>query len=348
MIGEDMNRVRGNNKQAGMASFMVTTVLILVISLIIIGFSQVARRNMREALDRQLNAQAFYAAESGVNAAVAVIQSKVSNGQLPLPKTDCTDYANYPEVKLSGDDVKVSCMLVDTQLGSMFYDQVTESAPTVVPVVPATAGTSIGQLTLTWRNKTGGANASQGCPSAGSPSYTLPARGSWSCGHGILRTDLAPQPSGSSPQALTSFFYPHRVNGTITSASAPVYASNIASGKVMGHCSDADNDPKCIVSISGLNAPIYYLNLRSIYRNSTVTVSGLDTTGTPLEFKGQVIIDVTAKAQDVLKRIQVRVPLMPQNTSTTPAYGVESSGSVCKRFAVEPNYYASDPVAGCP
>lgn len=348
MIGVDMNRVRGNHKQAGMASFMVTTVLILVISLIIIGFSQVARRNMREALDRQLNAQAFYAAESGVNSAVAVIQSKVSSGELPLPKTDCNDYVNYPEVRLSGDEVKVTCMLVDTQLGTMLYDQVTENAPTVVPVVPATAGANIGQLTLTWRNKTGGANASQNCPSAGAPSYTLPTRTNWACGHGMLRTDIASQPDGTADPSLTSFFYPHRVGGTVTAASAPVYVDEFVNGKVMGHCSDAGNDPKCMVSISGLDAPVYYMNLRSIYRDSTVTVSGLDTNGTPLEFKGQVMIDVTAKAQDVLKRIQVRVPLLPQNTSTTPAYGVESSGSVCKRFAVEPNYYATDPAAGCP
>lgn len=45
--------------------FMITIVMMVVISLIVVGFTQVANRNRRQSLDRQLSTQAFYVAESG-------------------------------------------------------------------------------------------------------------------------------------------------------------------------------------------------------------------------------------------------------------------------------------------
>lgn len=343
-----MSSKQGNKSEAGLASFMVTTVLIMVISLIIIGFTQVTRRNQQEALDRQLNSQAFYAAESGINAAISVIQKKVSSGQDPPVKSTCNDFSNYPDIELSGTDVEVTCLLVETNLANMYYDTVTEDAPTVAALLPAT-NVNIGSLTLTWRNSTGGPNASSTCNSAGAPNYNLPVRGGgsgWQCGLGLLRTDLSPQPQGGSGTAMSSFFYPHRVGGTVTPATAPTIDYASKGGLAMGHCSDADNDPKCMATINGLDAPIYYINLRSIYRNSTVTINGFDTAGNPLRFKGQVTIDVTAKAQDVLKRLQVRVPTMPQPTSTIPANAIETTDSLCKRFSVFPGYYSND--IACP
>src|SRR3954464_6641054 len=83
------------NSEAGMASFLIVMILMLVITLIVIGFAQVTRRNSREALDRQLSSQAFYAAESGVNVTTNAIISHVNTyglGSLPT-KTACgSDY----------------------------------------------------------------------------------------------------------------------------------------------------------------------------------------------------------------------------------------------------------------
>ena len=59
----------------GLVSFMITIIMMLVITLIVIGFTQVSNRNRRESLDRQLSTQAFYAAESGVNEALKVLRT---------------------------------------------------------------------------------------------------------------------------------------------------------------------------------------------------------------------------------------------------------------------------------
>jgi Tfp pilus assembly protein PilX len=58
---------QSTSRQAGMVSIMVTMILMVVLSLIVIGFAQIARRNSRQSLDRQLSTSAFYAAEAGVN-----------------------------------------------------------------------------------------------------------------------------------------------------------------------------------------------------------------------------------------------------------------------------------------
>jgi hypothetical protein len=319
----------------------VTTVLILIISLIVIGFSQVARRNQREALDRQLSTQAFYAAESGVNAAVAVIRAKVANGGLPDTKNTCGPDVNYPAVQLDGTQVRVTCLLVDSEVDSLFYTAVTENSPTVVPVISAN-GTPISKLTLTWRSKSGGATPSSNCTGGG-----FTTRGAWLCGQGVLRTDLAALPNGNTDSAMSTFFNPQLYGGTLNDTTAPTVDYNSRGGLITAYCVNGA-DPRCMASITNLNRPVYYMNLRSIYRDSTVSITGVDAGGNRIDFTGQVMIDSTARAQDVLRRIQVRVPMSPRESSNIPAYGIETSDTLCKRYAVEPGYYASDPANPCP
>lgn len=337
-------RVQSNEK--GMASLAVTTVLILVISLIIIGFSQVARRNQRETLDRQLSTQAYYAAESGVNKAVAMIRGKVMSGSLPNDKTSCGPDANYPGVhQLNGEDVEITCLLVSTRVNDLEYTGVGENAPTVVPIV-AENGAVINRLVLTWRNPIGGTTPSSTClPSGGA--YTLTSKTSWSCGHGMLRTDLTTAPSGdATDRAISTFFYPHQ-RATVNATTAPQIPLSQNGGLVEGYCSDAGGDPKCMAVITGLDAPVYYMSLRSIYRTSSVTIEAQTVGGASVRLIGQALIDVTARSQDVLRRIQVRVPLEAREESGIPAHAIQSTSSICKRYSVYPAYYNQDPAVTC-
>src|ERR1700761_8288581 len=75
-----VKRIRRDEQ--GMVSILVTMIMVIVISLIVIGFAEVSRRNQREALDNQLSTQAYYAAESGVNAAVQYFSDHPSNTAL--------------------------------------------------------------------------------------------------------------------------------------------------------------------------------------------------------------------------------------------------------------------------
>ena len=68
-----MNIKQLKNNEQGLVAIVVTLIIMLVLTLIVTGFAQLARREQREALDRQLASQALYAAESGVNAAEAAV-----------------------------------------------------------------------------------------------------------------------------------------------------------------------------------------------------------------------------------------------------------------------------------
>ena len=63
--------------QRGFAAIVVALVLILVLSLLTIGFAELMRHEQRSALDKQLSSQAYYAAESGVNDAVSAAASNL-------------------------------------------------------------------------------------------------------------------------------------------------------------------------------------------------------------------------------------------------------------------------------
>lgn len=333
MTGDNMGNIqKWMRSEAGMASFMVTTVLILVVGLIIIGFSQVARRNQRETLDRQLSTQAFYAAESGVNNAYAIIKDKLSRGQLPPAKDTCGADANYPAISLdSSAGVEVTCLLVDTEMDNLHYNGVTERSATIVPII--STGSNIASITFTWRPA-----MANGDPSSNCANGQFPTRGSWNCPHGVLRAEIASRPNDSNNMnaGMSTFFRPRHAS------LSPIPTMNSDSGLLTAACSDADGDPRCIARISGLNASEYYVNLRSIYKESTVTVSAQDAAGNDIALRGQAIIDVTAKAQDVLRRIQVRVPLKIGSKDTLPVYAIESTDSICKRFAVFPDDYYED------
>jgi len=70
-------------------------------------------------------------------------------------------------------------------------------------------------------------------------------------------------------------------------------------------------------------------------------VDGTNASG-GISFKdAQAIIDATGKAQDVLRRVQVTVPLQ-QYSSVIPEGAVQSTASVCKQFSTYSGYYQSN------
>jgi len=72
-------------------------------------------------------------------------------------------------------------------------------------------------------------------------------------------------------------------------------------------------------------------------------ITGTDGSGNPVSFTGaQVLIDVTGKAQDVLRRVQVRVPATGTSANLTSDYAMQSTDSICKRFDIMTNHYQSD------
>lgn len=342
----------------GMASFMITLIMILVISLIVLGFSQVTRRNQREALDRQLSSEAFYAAESGINVTTHTIAGYLAdNPGATLPtKTTCsheydptkTDGVGGEITPLDGEGggITYTCVLVNPNPPSLLASPTTSNSV----VLPISSPHALAWLKFQWPKTA--ADTGAGCGST----QVFPAQGSWTCGAGVLRVDLMKVSNTTitsaadfSSNTVTLFLTPMGSPTTPdvsfggTTTSYIISASN-CSGSGPGPCS-------ATIDFTGDNsAAQYYARLSMIYRNldaaHPVSVTGGTTDG-PATFNSQAIVDVTGKAQDELRRIQARVNLSSTpDGSTIPLNAIASSESICKDFKL----LSTDPVPAntCP
>lgn len=352
------------NSEAGMVSIMVTMILMIVMSLIVIGFAQISRRDQRESLDQQLTTQAFYAAESGINDATNLIDNALAAGQTVPAKTDCTSgtgaeaafYGQLPSSTLSAaNDVSYSCLMVNATPASLQYSDVNDTSSTIIPLTTST-GATFSTVTFNWQSKDGTSTPLNGCPASISKAFSITSAWSSSgCGYGVLRFDLVPT-SGSGLTVNTL------ENNTMTAFVVPLKSGGTASFVFGGGTSNANDliggsctNTGCTLTISGLNSSQYYARVSSLYKDASLQVTGTTSTGTTVDFsEGQIMIDSTGKAQDELRRIQVRVSLL--NTSSTGTttntgtsstnqlsdYALESTDSICKRFGALSGYYQNE------
>ena len=336
------------SRQAGMVAIMITLILMIVISLIVIGFAQISRRNQRQALDRQLSTQAFYAAETGVNDAADLIKTAVESGASVASKPDCAStgggfYASLSPTIDAGNKVEYTCLLVNPTPSNLVYSSVGTTG-TVVPLT-ASSGTFT-DLTLTWRSKDGSAAPATPCPATKTNVFSPSA--SWSCGYGVLRFDLVPTTgaltaSGLQSATMTSFIVPIRPGGSGDPASFgyAAGAGNSLRGLV---CSQTE----CSITITGLTQAQYYMRVSSQYKDVSLQIAAANG-GTPVSLQGaQAVIDVTGKAQDVLRRIQVRIPLSGSSTNRLSDFAIQSTEAICKRFSVMDGFFQSDANAAVP
>jgi len=332
------------HSQQGMVSIMTTMILMIVISLIVLGFAQISRRNQRESLDRQLSTQAFYAAESGVNDARQLIRAAIAAGQPVKDKTTCTGsgtgafYASLTPTIDAAHNVKYSCLLVDPAPKSLHYNNVGTTS-TIVPLI-SSSGTDFSTIKLDWQSKVSAGSPIIGCPTTVNNVFT--PTGSWGCGYGILRFDLVPT-SGASLTAdtlqdntMTVFAVPLSSGGSnVIDFAAGSNATNTYGVK-------CDNSG-CSLTIKNLNTNNYHMRVRSIYKDAALQVSGTDATNAQLKIAGsQAVIDATGRAQDVLRRIQVNVPYRTTTLNELSDYAIEMQGSLCKRYSIMNGYLSID------
>jgi hypothetical protein len=325
-------------------------VLMIVISLIVLGFAQISRRNQRESLDRQLSTQAFYAAETGINDTRNIIKQAVATGASVPDKTDCAGsgvggfYAGLAPDIDTALGVKYSCVLVDSSPKSLSYSDIGTTA-TVIPMISAN-GSNMERITFEWQSK-----ATSGTPLTGCPTTTdnvfVPAP-AWTCGYGVFRIDLVPTAgSGLSIDTLrdntmTIFAVPFASGGVAAvpyPAASPAARTN-ANNRVGVSCTNSG----CTLAITSLAANSYHVRVSSIYKDVALgKVTATDVSGSQLRISGaQAIIDVTGRAQDVLRRIQVHVPLRATSKNELSDYAIETQGSLCKRYSITQGFISND------
>lgn len=335
-----------NQNEAGLVSIMVTMFLMVIITLLVIGFAKIGRREQRQTLDKQLSTQAFYAAESGVNDTIQAMKSAPALAS--AKKTTCDTGPISSALGQSSqldNTTSYTCIMIDPSPTSLPYDNIAVDSSTVIPI--NTDGAIVGGLAINWQ-QSGGGSSYGGCPSLGTFNPAVGGATAWpssNCDAGVLRLDLVPVSNTArgalNAAAFTTFLYP-----TTTPGGSVVYAPGDGSNGpiVSGACTAANDCNATITGLGGLGKN-FYLRLRSLYRANTVVITANGASGALHMSGAQAMIDSTGKANDVLRRIAVRVDVSNKG-SGTPDYAIMSRDTICKRFTVVSGQSAAPDLSG--
>lgn len=355
-----MNKIKKLN-ESGFAPIIVSIIIVVVLSLLTLGFVTLANNSAKNALNRQLSNNAYYAADSGINDAIQAIASGTYN----KAKNFCGPDTTNPFLRnnhINGSQDYYSCLLINPTPATLQYSSVSSSQPVVALISTINsigAPTNPAYIILSWEPSA----QVEVAPYVFAPSSYFPvcnlsaningaclpnAAGWTSFGKpitGILRLALTPlQNRGPLPSdtssTYTAFLYPQSGNGSATMA--PSYSVNTIgpnSGlEVSGNCSVLTIQPDdCNVEIpiGSANTNGFIMSLSSLYTNSRVTIEAFDNSGAPLLFRNsQVMIDSTGYDHGVQRRIQVRISSL--NYNGFPSYDIASSNSVCKDLQAYP------------
>lgn len=344
-----------SKQEAGVVSIVVVMIIIAITALITISFSFLVRREQKQALDNQLSTQAFYAAEAGVNDAVEKL-STLSDDIKTCDKT--SDLGSNQQVDPSNPNIRYTCVLVDRSPENLIYT-VKKDESKVIRVRPDTG--AINTIEISWEDTSDDGSIST--KFANNSSFFLPQKkvideavtdptpdpnADFANGTGILRAAITRDSDATSfdnmlSRSKTVLLYPNRgAQGTVSGVSFVKPAqSNQERIFVSGNCHDQNNASNSVDTPRYCNARIndlggtqdLYLRLDAIYKDVNVTIRAFDSNNlaNPVDIVGgQAVIDSTGKAQDVLRRVQVRVPLEDQYYR--PKFALETANTICKSF----------------
>lgn len=356
-----MNSKRLKNDQRGFVAITVALFIIALVTIITISFAYLIRKEQKEALDRQLSTQAYYAAESGVNDAVTALKAGTISD-----KISCSDMTGLNPTVNAVANVKYTCVLISQEPTSLIYDN---RAKDTTQLVHVRSASNIGFITISWEDS----DKDEAFASSGTHFYfpekkyiDTPPGGDVNADFpnhtGLLRASITPAKEATSADNLltrsqTLFLYPNGggIGNYIPVGSTPTNSVNFRSGGqesqeglfVDGQCNKDNKNPNSnkprfcnvVVDVRGPTTNDFYIRLRPVYKKVSVTIKayapGDVNYVTPLPLRGsQAVIDATGKAQDVLRRIQVRVPL--QDDYYYPEFALESMDTICKRFSTWP------------
>lgn len=343
-------------REEGLVAITTTLVIMIIMTLIITSFALVVGREQRQSLDRQLSTQAFYAAESGVQDAINALRAGAISNNIDK----CTELGSFEDVLGSAgieydnnvsssseiDNVSYSCVLINRTPGELKYDVLEPGKGTYLIAVKSTDGNPINNIRFSWQNTVEAGNVDEFEANGGA--MTFPQ--SETLKTGMPRVTIIPGAFTNDTvktATRTLFMYPRAGSGgdpADYNLADPANSGDIVSG----NCNTAkpsDAPFNCNVDVIPVGVSnVYFLAIKPLYRPITLQIDPfVGETNRTIE-GAQAIVDVTGKAEDVLRRIQVRVPytspIVPSTLgSLLPMSGIETTNSICKQFEVNSARY---------
>jgi len=348
--------------QRGLASIIIVFMLIIIVTLITVGFSRLMNRALQVSVNKQLSASADYAAQSGINDAVAYVQANPTKtvsqcGELITSGGTGLRFGDNGEatadLSLSGDQsTRYTCVLIDPAPGDVVYQALPPYESQVVKLNTASPPTS---LMFSWRS--GGADSSKREFVTGGLQNFLDENlwGTRSYAP-VLRISLFPVNSSGLPvptpaSVRTYYLYPNSGSSTVGAANYstdptgsirpgncdvdPATPTTMAGGFPVG---SADYDCNTVITnIPALPGGYYYAKLTPLYNQTDVKIQA-NNGAAQIKFQGvQSVVDVTAKANSAVKRLQARVATGGESgydDNNLPESAIRSADAICKRIIV--------------
>ncbi|HEY4963378.1 MAG TPA: pilus assembly PilX N-terminal domain-containing protein [Candidatus Saccharimonadales bacterium] len=319
-----MSDIHKKLDQTGIVSILICMIMMIVISLIAIGFIQLASSDHKSALNSQLNQEAYYAADSGINYATAAIQNDIAVGNSILSYNTCSSGLAYVgshntiDTGSSYYNVSYPCLTIDATPYNLPY-LINSGQSKVVPVITSSV---IHTITITWVNYQDPNPIYTGCPT------NLPAFSSYnSCSASVLQIDLVDASSASYPTSATNIFY---LYPTSHPGSTNISLASLPSGVKYVPCSSGSKCSVTLLMASFLSAKIY-MKIMPVYGSvaTSVDISAQNGPSDLALHDAQAQIVSTGKAQSVLQSIQSNIDISSLN-SDSPGFAIQTQKSICE------------------
>lgn len=326
-------------KQSGFVSMIIVITLSILLTLLTLAFIKVMGRGQRQILDSQLSTQAYYAAETGINDAMKAIVSNPTG----VPTGDDTNCDPSPIDPVSGAKpnpvisngeitVSYTCQLITTGTKDVLVTA-TEGTAKTYPLY--TPGSNAQSVTIEWEDQ----SVNNAFSTGGAQDFV--AADTWNgLSPAMMRiTIYKTGGSGSSTDFINNQMNFFVKPGTVATGADAISMNSVDGVATLAKCATiaADRPYACRITISDVGgtgiANSVFIRIQPIYKNSnyrftTSTTNNFSLADAPTLYGAQYRIDVTGRANDVFRRLEVRLPL---SGFVAPDSGIDSS-SICKKF----------------
>ncbi len=201
------------NNQEGVISLLVTIIFVIILGLIILGFGEISSSQNSQTLNNQLSNKSYYAAQSAINEITqGIIKGDLTgqndsscDGLIPNktpPQNLISTYSGTaPYLQFIDSSTKITCAKYNTLIPKLVYNSVSSSASKIARInLVNSDGSPLNTQTYTINISWIGSNSNNStnliaCDSSNFFVAQLTATYNPSCGAGLLRVGVAPDPS---------------------------------------------------------------------------------------------------------------------------------------------------------
>jgi len=376
-----MRGIKRFKTENGLASIVVVGLLVVLLTLITVGFARIMGRSVQNSTSNETAASASYAAQSGLNDLATYLRTNPD-----VYATRCNDLIVdsagnkgpfYNDANVSGDkNTRYTCLLVNQRPTDLVYQNITNLKSKVVKLNTDIITSSISSFMFSWQARDQSKNALP------APATNIMDETTWNNNNyvPVLRISLYPILTGGAMddnvQSNSRTWYLTPANSGGAASKTYDYLSTADGSRLKVQCDtsavpgfNGTADYQCNAVISGLekvtNIDYYYVRLTPIYNNVDIKIKANDIDNRVVKFKNvQAVLDVTAKAGPAAKRLQSRVDIAGIDTSTgsitespdlspdqnsAPDFSLRSANGICKRYKITNDVYDYSGIDGaCP